>query len=246
MINNILLEIAYDGTNFSGFQWQKDERTIEEETRKAIHQVTGEANRIISCGRTDSGVHAQSHFVNFLTTSKINPRAFKFHIQPFLPDDILAISSRQVGLDFHARFSAKSKLYKYVICRSKDMHPIYRNYKEHITYKLDLDKLQEGLDLLVGSHDFRLFMMEDKNLSINTVRTIEKAYFLENGDDLEIYFKGESFLHNQVRIMVGSLIELARGKISLDDYKAYFDKDNKERANPALGAQGLYLWRVEF
>lgn len=246
MIKNILLETSYDGALFSGFQYQKDQRSVEEELTKAIRKVTGEENRIVSCGRTDSGVHAKSHFVNFLTASDINPIGIKFQIQPHLPDDILAISSREVDLNFHARFSAKSKLYKYVICRSKDMHPIYRNYKEHVTYKLDLKKLEEGLNLLVGTHDFRLFMMEDKNLSINTVRTIEEAYFIENGADLEIYFKGESFLHNQVRIMVGSLIELARGRISLDDYKKFFDKENTKRANPALGAEGLYLWRVEF
>lgn len=246
MIRNILLETSYDGALFSGFQYQKDQRSVEEEITRAIHKVTGEDNRIVSCGRTDSGVHAKSHFVNFLTASDVDPKAFKFHIQPHLPDDILAISSREVDLNFHARFCAKSKLYKYVICRKKQMHPIYRNYKQQVTYRLDLDMLKKGLDILVGVHDFRLFMMEDKDLAINTVRRLDEAYFLENGDDLEIFFRGESFLHNQVRIMVGSLIELARGKISIDDYKRYFDKSNRQRANPALGAQGLYLWRVEF
>ncbi|WP_276864111.1 tRNA pseudouridine(38-40) synthase TruA [Anaerococcus tetradius] len=246
MIRNVLVETAYDGTNFAGFQYQKDQRSVEEEIKKALVKVTGEDNRIVSCGRTDSGVHAKSHFFNFLTASKIDPKAFRYHLQVHLPADILALSSREVDLSFHARFSCKSKLYKYVIYRGKGMHPIYRNYKEEISYKLDLKRLEEGLKLLCGEHDFRSFMREDKDLSINTVRKIDQAYFLENGDDLEIYFKAESFLHNQVRIMVGSLVELSRGKLSLDDYKRFFDEDYKIRANPALGAQGLYLWRVEF
>lgn len=246
MIKNILLETSYDGTNFAGFQYQKDERSIEEELLSALHKITNEDNRIISCGRTDAGVHARSHFINFLTGTDINPKAFKFHMNKYLPDDILALSSREVSLDFHARFSAKDKLYRYIISRDKDMLPIYRNYKENITYKLELDKLDQGLKVLEGDHDFRLFMSFEKNLHINTQRRIDEAYFEEDGSDLNIYFRANSFLHNQVRIMVGSLIELARGRLSLDEFKRYFDENYDKRANPALSAHGLYLWEVNF
>lgn len=246
MIKNVLLKLAFDGRDFKGYQYQIDQRSVEEELRKAIKEVTGEDNRIIACGRTDAGVHARSFYINFLTACNVSPKGFAYHIQLHLPNDILALSSKEVGLDFHARFSCKSKTYKYIINQEKNPHPIYRSYMENITYRLDYDKLDEGLEILKGDHDFRLFMKEDKNIDINTNRRIDDCYFKRGENRLELYFKAESFLHNQVRIMTGSLIELARGKLSLDDFKAYFDPATKKRANPALSPVGLYLWEVEY
>ena len=112
MIKNILLKIAYDGTNFHGYQYQEDLRNVESEVKKAIHKVTGESNRIIAAGRTDAGVHAYAQYVNFLTATNINPKAFKYHIEPFLPEDIISLESQEVDLAFHARFSAKTKTYR--------------------------------------------------------------------------------------------------------------------------------------
>ena len=246
MIKNILLELAFDGRDFKGYQYQIDQRTVEEELRKAINEITGENNRVIACGRTDAGVHARKFFINFLTASEISGRGFAYHLRAELPDDILAISSKEVELDFHARFSCKTKTYRYVINQERNPHPIYRSYMENISYKLDYDLLEKGLSLLKGDHDFKSFMKEDKNLKINTQRRIDDCYYELEENKLSIYFKANSFLHNQVRIMTGSLIELARGKISLDDFKTYFDKDNKKRANPALSPAGLYLWEVEY
>lgn len=246
MIKNVLINLAFDGRDFKGYQYQIDQRTVEEEIKKAIHEVTGEDNRIIACGRTDAGVHAKSFYINFLTACSVNPKGFAYHIQPYLPDDILALSSKEVGLDFHARFSCKSKTYKYIINQEKNPHPIYRSYMENITYKLDYDKLEKGLNILKGSHDYRLFMKEDKDLNINTKRRIDDCYFKKEENRLVLFFKAESFLHNQVRIMTGSLIELARGKISIEDYKKFFDPRSNVRANPALSPAGLYLWEVEY
>lgn len=246
MIKNVLLELAFDGRDFKGYQYQIDQRTVEEELKKAIDELTGEDNRVIACGRTDSGVHARRFYINFLTASDISGKGFAFHLRPLLPDDILPLSSKEVGLDFHARFSCKTKTYRYIITQEKDPHPIYRSYMENITYKLNYDLLNEGLELLKGDHDFRLFMKEDKEIEINTQRRIDDCYYKVEENKLSLYFKANSFLHNQVRIMTGSLMELARGKISLDDFRAYFDKDNNKRANPALSPAGLYLWEVEY
>ena len=246
MIKNVLLELAFDGRDFKGYQYQIDQRTVEEELKKAIDELTGEDNRVIACGRTDAGVHARRFYINFLTASDISGKGFAFHLRPLLPDDILPLSSKEVGLDFHARFSCKTKTYRYIINQEKDPHPIYRSYMENITYKLNYDLLNEGLELLKGDHDFRLFMKEDKEIEINTQRRIDDCYYKLEENKLSLYFKANSFLHNQVRIMTGSLVELARGKISLDDFRAYFDKDNNKRANPALSPAGLYLWEVEY
>ena len=124
------------------------------------------------------------------------------------------------------------------------MHPVYRKYMEHITYPLDISKMEEGLEALKGEHDFKAFMRADKNLEINTIRTIDDCYLKRNGQRLEIYFTANSFLHNQVRIMCGSLVELGRNKLSIDDFKAYFE--NGKKANPTLNPQGLYLWRIKY
>lgn len=246
MVKNILLKIAYDGTNFHGYQYQDELRNVEFELKKAINKVTGEDNRVIAAGRTDRGVHAYSQYVNFLTATDINPKAFNYHLAPHLPDDILALEAKEVDLNFHARFSAIDKTYRYVIYTAKVMHPVHRNYMEHVTYPLDLEKLNAGLDILKGEHDFRAFMRADKDLEINTIRTIDDCYYKVDEDRLELYFTANSFLHNQVRIMVGSLVELARGRLSLGEFESFFDEDNTKRANPALGPGGLYLWSVRY
>lgn len=246
MIKNIRLKICYDGTNFHGFQAQNDVRNVEDELKKAIHKVTGENNRIIAAGRTDKGVHAYAQYVNFLTATNINANAFNFHLDPYLPNDILALEAKEMPLDFHARFSAIDKTYKYIIYTGKVMHPIHRNYMEHITYPLDSDIMKKGLQILKGKHDFKAFMRWDKDLEINTIREIKDCYLNIKGECIEIYFTANSFLHNQVRIMVGSLVELGRAKLSIDDFRAYLDKDNKKKANPTLNPEGLYLWSVNY
>lgn len=246
MVKNILLKIAYDGTNFHGYQYQEGLRSVENEVKRAINKVTGEDNRIIAAGRTDAGVHAYAQYINFLTATNINPKAFKYHLDPFLPDDILALESSEVDLSFHARFSAKSKTYKYIINRTRLMHPIYRNYMEEVSYPLDLEQLARGLEILKGEHDFKAFMRADKDLKINTIRKIDDCYYEEDDSKLIIYFKANSFLHNQVRIMVGSLVELARGRLSISDFESYFDIENDKRANPALSPSGLYLWSIDY
>ncbi len=246
MIRNILVKIAYDGTNFHGYQSQDDLRNVEDEVKRAIHKVTGEENRIIASGRTDKGVHAYAQYVNFLTATNINPKAFKYHLDPYLPDDIITLESKEVDLGFHARFSAISKTYKYVISRDKIIHPIYRNYIEQVTYPLDIDKINEGLCLLKGEHDFKAFMRQDKDQKINTVRKIDDCYLEIEDSKLIFYFKANSFLHNQVRIMVGSLIELGRGRLSIKDYKDLLDPCKDKKANPALSPSGLYLWSVVY
>lgn len=245
-IQNILLSIQYDGSNFSGFQIQENKRTVQECLERAVRSVTGEENRVIAAGRTDSGVHANLMYVNFLTAKDIKADKFHFHLKKFLPDDILALSSRRVDKNFHARFSVKTKTYKYVISLEKVLHPIYRNYMENITYKLDFSLLEKGLEVLKGKHDFKAFCLSEKNDTINTVRTIKDCYFKLDNNKLYLFFVGESFLHNQVRIMAGSLIELSRGKISLEEFKYYFNKKNKKRANPTLKAAGLYLDDIDY
>ncbi|MDO4594975.1 MAG: tRNA pseudouridine(38-40) synthase TruA [Tissierellia bacterium] len=241
-----MLTIQYDGFLFQGFQIQKNERTVQEELNKALNKLTSENIRIVSAGRTDAGVHANCQVVNFLTTTKIRADKFYFHLLKFLPDDILAINSQEVSLYFHSRFSAKIKTYHYKISMKKILHPIYRNYMENITYPLDFDRLKEAMEILKGEHDFKAFMLEEKNDTINTNRVLDDAYYFIDKDVLTLVFKAESFLHNQVRIMSGTLIEYARGKLTKEDLLSFFDPKNSKKAGPTLKAGGLYLERIEY
>lgn len=229
------------GLYLKDFKFKKIKEPFKKNWKKLLEKLQVKKNRIIASGRTDSGVHANEMYVNFLTAKDIRADKFHYHLKKYLPEDILALSSKKVDKNFHARFSVKTKTYKYVISLEKILHPIYRNYMEQITYKLDFDKLKQGMEILKGEHDFRAFMLSEKNDIINTIRKIDDCYYILDNNILFLYFKAESFLHNQVRIMAGSLIELSRGKISLDDFKFYFDKNNKKRANPTLKAGGLYL-----
>lgn len=246
MVKNILVRVGYDGSAFHGWQANEGLRSVEGEIKKAVHEVTGEDNRIIGAGRTDRGVHAMGQVFNFLTATDIAPAAFKYKLEASLPDDIIVYESKEVAEGFHSRFSAKDKTYKYVVSRSKNLHPIYRNYVASYTYKLDLDILAKGLDCLVGDHDFVNFCVRDKTGEINTQRNIERAYFEEQDDRLIFTFKAPSFLHKQVRTMVGASLDLARGRVSMDYFGTYLDSSSGHKANPVMGPEGLYLCEVRY
>lgn len=243
---NIMMIVEYDGTNFCGFQIQQDRRSVQQCLEGAIFKLTGKRARIICAGRTDAGVHANFQVVNFLTTSKIRADKFHYHLLKYLPDDINILDSKQMDIYFHSRFSTKKKTYKYLINTQKHMHPMYRNYMEHITYPLNYEILKEAIAILKGKHDFKAFMLYEKDVIINTVRTIDDIYFSVDDGILTITYEAESFLHNQVRIMTGTLIECARGKITLDELESYFDKDNTKKAGPTVKSGGLYLDKIEF
>lgn len=245
MIKNIKLIFAYDGSKFSGMQSQKDKDSIQESLENAILKVTGKPSRLVVAGRTDAGVHAYGQVANFLTASNIPPKAYAYKLRLYLSDRIEIIESEEVGLNFHARFSAKSKTYRYLIYNDSFMHPSLKDIYCHVSYKLDIEKMKEGAKYLVGEHDFRAFSKyEDKKL--NTVRRLDRVDISKEGKVITIEFEATSFLYNQVRIMVGSLVDVARGHRHPSYIKEIIDSKDRLKAGITYSPTGLYLMEIAY
>lgn len=242
-MKNIKLEISYDGSKFFGFQIQPDVRTVQRELEYAIKKVTGEEITVISVGRTDTGVHAKCHVSNFLTNNDMPAISYKHKLKKYLSDDIIVQNSTEVDLNFNARYDAISKTYRYVIYNDKTFYPYFNDYRLHIKHKLDLDKMIEASKLLLGEHDFSAFMKLGQDKS--PFRKIDNIEIYKVDKEIFLEFTAKSFLHNQIRIMVGLLIDIGRGFRPVEYVNEIFEKKIK-RAAKTYGPQGLYLIDVKY
>lgn len=242
-MKNYMLRIAYDGSNFKGYQLQDGERTVSAELKTAIETLLGRKTRIIAAGRTDAGVHAREQIVNFLTTTDISAKGFSYHLQKHLPDDILCWDSVEVPLNFHSRFASRSKTYKYVVSLKNPMMPMDRKYKANCTYKLDFNKMSEVLSLFEGVHDFSAFSKNDPLRQ--PIRPLDSFEMNRVEDELIFILKGESFLHNQVRILIGAVIQVGREKLSLKEIEDALKNGSTSPIAPTYPACGLTLEHIE-
>lgn len=244
-MKNIRLDIAYDGSNFFGSQRQSNLRTIQGEIELALFKLLNEKIDLVFAGRTDRGVHANHQVVNFTTKSDFPGISYKFKLRKYLPDDILIINSREVSKEFHARFDAKIKRYRYIIDNGKIFYPYKKNYSLHIKHDLDIKKMIEASKLLLGRHDFSAFMKLDHEYK-NPIRRLNDISIIKtDNDEIHIEFEAESFLYNQIRIMVGLLIDIGRGFRDLNYIKEIFDGKIK-RAAKTYGPEGLYLLKIKY
>ncbi|MCF6465295.1 tRNA pseudouridine(38-40) synthase TruA [Clostridium sp. Cult2] len=240
---NVKLTIQYDGTNYCGWQRQKNAKSIQEEIEKAIKLITGEKVDLIGSGRTDSGVHAKGQVANFFTHSKIPVDRFKFALNSKLPRDISIIDSRMVHEEFHSRYDAIGKRYQYIIYNREIRNPLYRNFVYHVPYYLDYKKMEKATGYFLGTHDFATFMASNSNVK-TTIRTINK-FFLERTEDLTTFtIEGNGFLYNMVRIIIGTLIEVGNGKIKSSSVPHIIDSKNRNTAGHTAPPEGLYLEKV--
>lgn len=243
MIKNIRVTIEYDGTRFNGWQKQEGLLTVEGELEKAIKKATGESVKILASGRTDRGVHAYGQVANFEIDTTIPGDRFKYAVNDKLPDDISVISSEEVHTSFHARFSAKKKSYRYLVYSSETRSPIYRNYSYHTTYRLDLDRMKKASKYFVGRQDFSSFVPNKSNENKN-IRTVYDLQLRQRGEFIEIEIEGNGFLHNMVRIIAGTLVEIGCGKREPKEAEAIIRAKDREQAGHTAPAQGLYLLKV--
>lgn len=244
-MKNIKLTIEYDGTNYSGWQNQENAITVQEKIEEAIYKITGEEVRLIGSGRTDSGVHARGQVANFFTTSTIPGDKFKFVLNNVLPEDIAIIQSAEVDLEFHSRFDAIGKKYKYIIYNGLMPRPLYRNYSYHYKYKLDLEKMKEASKHLLGTHDFKSFMGSGAVVN-STIRTINEIKIEKREEFIEITVEGDSFLRYMVRIIVGTLIKVGNSQFQINDIQEIINAKDRNRAGQTAPPQGLYLEEVYY
>ncbi len=244
-MRNIKLLIEYDGTNYSGWQIQKNANTIQEELLKAIYKITGENVNLNGSGRTDAGVHAKGQVANFMTNSQLTQDRYADAINSKLPEDIVIRNSCEVPLDFHSRYDAKGKRYSYTIYNSIHPNAIGRDYVYHIRHcdKLDINKMIKASEHFIGTHDFAGFMSVGTSV-IDTVRTIHSINIHTNKDIIKIDYYGNGFLYNMVRIITGTLLYCGLSKIEISNIDEIINSKDRKRAGATVPAKGLCLEEV--
>lgn len=244
-MRNLKFTMAYDGTNYHGFQIQKEEITIEKVLKDGVFKLTGEDVDIIGCGRTDAGVHAICYTFNFKTNSTIPCDKFPIALNTVTPDDISILTCTEVDLNFHSRFSALNKTYKYIISTAKIKNPFYNRFAYHYKIPLNVEKMFEAKKYIEGTHDFKCFMAQGSPI-IDTVRTIYNIEITVKGEFIEIEVCGNGFLYNMVRIIVGTLLNVGNGKLEPYDIQNIILNKNRELAGMTVPAHGLFLKEVVY
>lgn len=244
-MTNIKLTIQYDGTNYCGWQKQHNGISIQEKIEDAIYSVTGETVNLIGSGRTDAGVHAIGQVANFKTNSTIPPNRFKYALIPKLPEDISIVQSELVPDSFHSRYDAKGKIYRYAIYNEEIRNPIYSRYVYHVPYRLDLASMDRAKEYFLGSHDFRAFMASRSSVK-STIRTINSITLDRKEDLIFLTIEGNAFLHNMVRIIVGTLVEVGLGKRHWQSIPQIIKSKDRKMSGHTAPAQGLCLKKVYY
>ena len=242
---NIALNIAYVGTNYSGWQKQKNCSSICEVIENAFKEKFGESIELIGSGRTDAGVHAICQTANFQTNINVAPEKIAFALNAVLPNDIRILKSFQVENSFHSRFDAKEKTYVYSTYVSKIENVFYYQRKYQIENELDIKNIKEVANVLIGEHDFTSFC-KTASSDKPCIRTIYSINVITNGNNIDFEICGNGFLHNMVRIIVGTLIDAGRNKINSDDVKEILKSKNRTFASRTLPPYALYLKEVKY
>lgn len=244
-MRRIKLVVAYDGTDYCGFQVQNNGPTIEGELNRVLSELFGEEIRVIGASRTDSGVHAYCNVAVFDTQARMPAEKMVYAINQRLPEDIRVQSSREVASDFHPRHTDTRKTYEYRIYNAPVQNPMKRRFALWNYHNLDVDKMKEAAAYLVGEHDFKSFCSADSQVE-STVRTIYDLSVTQNGEDIVISVCGNGFLYNMVRIITGTLLEAGKGKIRPNEMERILEAKNRQAAGPTAPAHGLTLVKYEF
>ncbi|MDP2924292.1 MAG: tRNA pseudouridine(38-40) synthase TruA [Candidatus Omnitrophota bacterium] len=248
MYKNIFLKIEYLGTNYFGFQLQdkkgKREISVQGVLEKAIRRLFKEKIRITSASRTDKGVHAKGQAVNFKVDTKISLKNIKNALNTFLPSDVRVKTVKRVPLGFHARFWAKSKIYRYVILNRKEPTVFWENFSWHVARPLNISNIKRISKKLVGKKDFSLFAKEAKSYR-DCVRKITNITIKKRGGFIYVDIEANGFLRNMVRNIVSFLVQVGEGKTDIRQAVDILKKKAKYSNKPAP-AKGLYLVKVKY
>lgn len=241
----VRLVVAYDGTNYHGWQIQKNGITIESELNRCLSDLLKEPIEVIGASRTDSGVHAMGNIAVFDTYARMPGEKVSYALNQRLPEDIRIQKSEEVALDWHPRHRDSRKTYEYRIYRGEFPMPVKRLYSLFTYHKLDVTAMQEAAKYFVGEKDFKSFCQVGAQVE-STVRTIYDLTVEEQGPELVIRVTGNGFLYNMVRIIAGTLMEVGQGKKNPEDMPQIIDARNRQAAGPTAPPQGLILLKYEF
>lgn len=243
-MRNLKLIIQYDGTKYCGWQKQPNFSGIQGTIEYAIYEITKEKVNITGSGRTDAGVHALGQVANFKTNSSIPPNKVPSALNAKLPKDISIIDCQEVSEDFHSRYSATGKIYRYLIYNKPYRSPLYKDIAYHVRYDLDIQKMCLEAKFLFGTHDFKGFMSSGSSVK-DTIRTIHNITIEEKDDLIVLEVEGNGFLYNMVRIIVGTLVDIGRGRIDKSMEEIIASQDRGEAGHTAP-AHGLFLKKVHY
>ncbi len=249
-VRNIKLTLAYDGTDFHGWQLQPGRPTIQGAVTDVVRKITQEKMTIHAAGRTDAGVHALGQVAHFRTQSHLTAQEFQRALNALLPPAIRAVAAEEVGPDFHARWQAEAKTYRYRIFRGRVVPPFDWRYVLHYPFPLDVAAMAEAARLLEGEHDFTSFAAstgsEEEDRDRTPIRHIFRSEIIEAPEELSYVVRGRSFLRYMVRKIVGTLLEVGKGKFTSADIPLLFDLRDRSKSGPTVPPHGLCLVSVEY
>ena len=252
---NWKLTLAYDGTDFHGWQVQPDHCTIQGELAGAIERVTGEPLLPQGSGRTDAGVHARAQVASFELAAPIPPSNLLRALNRALPSSIRVLNAEHAGSEFHARYSVRAKTYEYRIFREEICSPWIARYVYALSWPLDVKKMQQAADQARGEHDFTSFAATDADLSTRqtgpdtpqeNVRTIFSSSWSEENNLLVYNVRGNGFLHHMVRNLVGTFLDVGRGHLAPEEVTTILQQRSRTAAGATAPARGLFLYSVEY
>ncbi|HEY9574881.1 MAG TPA: tRNA pseudouridine(38-40) synthase TruA [Lachnospiraceae bacterium] len=242
-MKRIKLTVAYDGSNYCGWQVQPNGETIQGLLNWHLSQLLGEEIKTIGASRTDAGVHARGNVAVFDTETKILPEKISYALNARLPQDIRVWESKEVDKSFHPRFAKTVKTYEYCILNRKFADPLHRLYSYFCYVPLDVEKMKEAAAYLEGEHDFKSFCTENPQIT-STVRQIYRIEIEKKEDLIRIEICGNGFLYNMIRIIAGTLMEVGRGKIPPEKIKEILSAKDRNLAGPTARACGLTLKEI--
>jgi tRNA pseudouridine38-40 synthase len=249
-VRNIKLVLEYDGTDFVGWQRQPNGRSVQGEIEKVLLQLIQEKVNVVGAGRTDSGVHARGQVANFRCDSDMDIKQINRGLAAIIPEDVSLVSLEETAFDFHARYSAKSRNYSYLITTSPSA--LLRKYSWFVKYSLDVKSLEQCAASFMGVHDFEYFCKDDSDVN-NFLCNVTQSFWTFNQNMLRYQIQANRFLHSMVRLLVGTMVDAARGYISIDVVESIFL--NKHKSQPGLGsirsgqvapAKGLILESIQY
>lgn len=244
-MKRVKLTVAYDGTNYCGWQVQPNGITVQEALNQCLSEFSGENIETIGASRTDAGVHALGNVAVFDTEMRMPGDKFSFALNQRLPEDIRIQKSEEVDANFHPRYVKSKKTYEYRILNCRFPIPTERFYS-HFTYiPLDVDKMKEAASYLIGEHDFKSFCGTGAQVK-TTVRTVKEIQIEKSGDRITIRITGEGFLYNMVRIIAGTLMDIGGGLYPPEKMKEILEAKDRKKAGPTAPARGLTLMKIQY